>query len=66
MFKIKMLEKFDSASDFAEHVKVDETLISKIIWARRDPNPEQVKHWAVVLACDPKFITHKRKGDPKK
>jgi len=66
MLRIKIIEKFGTSSDFAQAIKVDESIISKVIWGRRDLSPKTREEWAKVLGCSTELLFYKRKGDPKR
>jgi hypothetical protein len=65
MLRIKIIEKFGTSSDFAQAIKEDESIISKVIWGKRNLSPEKQEKWAKVLACNSELLFFKRKGDPK-
>jgi len=54
--KLKIIEKFGTQGDFAQTIKVDETLVSKIIRGRRTLDPEKQHIWARALDCVPEDI----------
>lgn len=54
--KQRIIEEFGSQVDFAQTVKVNETLVSKIVRGRRTLDPERQLIWAKVLGCKPKDI----------
>ena len=54
--KMKIIEKFGSQVDFAQEMKIDETLVSKIVRGRRKLNPEKQSIWATSLGCKPEDI----------
>ena len=49
--KIRILEKFDTQSDFAVAAGCDDTMVSKIVNGRRQLSPEMQERWAVLLNC---------------
>jgi len=54
--KTRIIEKFGTQVDFAQEIKVSETLVSKIVRGRRAIDPEWQLIWAKALDCDPKGI----------
>lgn len=54
--KSKIIENFGTQSDFAEHLGLSESMVSKIIRGRRKISPEQQKRWARELGCKPSDI----------
>jgi hypothetical protein len=54
--KGKIVEKFGTQVDFADAIKTDETLVSRIVRGRRALNPEARKAWAKALGCKPKDL----------
>ena len=54
--KAKIIEKYGTQADFAQAIKTDETIISRIIRGRRTLNPEVQLVWAKALGCKPKDI----------
>ena len=49
--KAKIVENFENQANFSQIVKVDETLISRIIRGRRELKPEEQTRWAAILNC---------------
>ena len=47
--KARIFEKFGTQADFAKHVKVDDTLVSKVIRGRRELDKEAQKKWSRAL-----------------
>jgi plasmid maintenance system antidote protein VapI len=56
ILKAKIFEKYGTQGDFAQAVKVDETLVSKIVRGRRNLDPEKQSIWAKALGCHPRDI----------
>ena len=54
--KIKIIEKFGSQADFAMKMKVDESVVSRIVRGRRVLKPEDVARWSEELECDPSLL----------
>ena len=54
--KIKILEKFPSQADFAQAVKADESLVSRIIRGRRQLPLDKQYQWAKALNSTPKEL----------
>ena len=49
ILKAKIVEKFGTQADFAEAVKVDESIVSRVVRGRRSLNYRDQKTWAKVL-----------------
>jgi len=58
--KAKIIEEFGSQADFAQAMKIDETVVSRIINGRRVLNAEDEKKWCRVLGCDRKVLQPER------
>jgi hypothetical protein len=54
--KAKIVEKYGTQADFAQAVKTDETIISRIIRGRRTLDLEAQHTWARVLDCNAEDI----------
>lgn len=54
--KARIFERFGSQADFAQRLKVDESIVSKVVRGRRSLSPEDVAKWSKVLRCDPSII----------
>jgi len=54
--KARIIEKYGSQADFAQAIKTDETVVSRIVRGRRTLTPEIQKQWAKVLGCKPKDL----------
>jgi len=54
--KAKIIERFGSQADFAQAIKTDETIVSRVVRGRRTLNPEAQKTWGKVLLCDLKEV----------
>jgi len=54
--KARIVEAFGSAADFAQAMKLDESVISRVVHGRRSLSPEDVEKWSRVLGCDPKVF----------
>ncbi len=49
--KAKIVENFESQSNFSQVVKTDETIISRVVRGRRILPVETQKKWADILGC---------------
>jgi len=49
--KIRILEKFDTQSDFAVAAGCDDTMVSKVVNGRRQLSEQQKEVWAGLLNC---------------
>ena len=56
LLKTRIIEKFGTQVDFAQEIKVSETLVSKIIRGRRTLDPERQLIWAKALGSNPKEL----------
>jgi hypothetical protein len=54
--KARIIEKYGSQVDFSEAIKIDETLVSKVVRGRRTLDLEKQIVWADALQCKPKDI----------
>lgn len=54
--KTRIVEKYGSQVDFAQTVKVSETLVSKIVRGRRQLPLEKQITWAKALGSTPKEL----------
>jgi plasmid maintenance system antidote protein VapI len=54
--KAKIIEKFGTQAEFAQAIKTDETIISRIIRGRRTLDSDKQFIWAKALGCKPKDI----------
>lgn len=54
--KAKIVEKFGTQADFSQEIKIDETLVSKVVRGRRQLSDESKKIWAKVLDCKPEEL----------
>ena len=50
--KGKIIEEFGSQADFAQAMKVDESIVSRVVHGRRTLSDEDLKKWSRVLGCD--------------
>jgi|APSaa5957512622_1039677.scaffolds.fasta_scaffold150752_2 plasmid maintenance system antidote protein VapI len=61
LLKAKIIEKFGTASDFAQTLKIHESRISQIVCGRRQLDVEAQKTWASLLDADrEKLFNHRR------
>lgn len=58
--KAKIFEEFGSQADFAAAMKLDESVISRVVNGRRSLSQEDRKKWSRVLGCDPKVFEERR------
>ncbi len=49
--KAKIVERFESQSNFAQVIKTDETVISRVVRGRRVLSMDDQKKWAEMLDC---------------
>jgi len=54
--KAKIIENFESQANFAQIVKCDETIISRVVRGRRSLPADVQKKWADTLRCKRKDI----------
>jgi len=54
--KAKIVEAFGSQADFAQKIRVDESVISRVVRGRRTLSPEDQAKWVKVLKCDPAIL----------
>lgn len=54
--KAKIVENFESQANFAQIIKCDETIISRVIRGRRPLPIEAQQKWADALGCKRKDI----------
>lgn len=50
--KIKIIENFGTQADFAQEIKEDETLVSRVVRGRRTLPEEKQAQWAKALNTD--------------
>jgi len=51
--KSKIVERFFNQANFAQIIKTDETVVSRVIHGRREIPVEVQKVWAEALNCKP-------------
>ena len=56
ILKAKIIENFGTQADFAQEIKVDESIVSRIVRGRRVLSPEDQSKWVKVLNCDPSIL----------
>jgi len=54
--KAKIIEIFGTQADFASEIKVDESLVSRIVRDRRKLSPADKIRWAKALESEPKDL----------
>jgi transcriptional regulator with XRE-family HTH domain len=54
--RLKILEKYHSQANFALELKVDESVISRVLHGRRGLTEENREKWAKALECDPAVL----------
>jgi hypothetical protein len=54
--KLRIIELFDSQTNFAEHIKADDALVSRVLRGRRNRNANGKVKWAKLLQCRPEEI----------
>jgi plasmid maintenance system antidote protein VapI len=50
--KAKIIENFGSQADFAQALRLQESVVSRVVNGRRSLRPEDVEKWARILDCD--------------
>ena len=60
--KTKIVEIFGTQADFAQAVKVDETIVSRIVRGRRQLDLKQQNQWARALNSDPEELFGRDNG----
>ncbi|MFZ7124747.1 MAG: XRE family transcriptional regulator [Desulfobacterales bacterium] len=50
--KVEIIKKFGTQADFAMAVRVNESLVSRVVRRRRSIPPETQEQWADALGCD--------------
>jgi hypothetical protein len=56
VLKMKIFEVYGTQADFAQGIKFDETLVSRVVRGRRQLKPPIQKVWADALKCRPKDL----------
>ncbi len=56
ILKAKIIETHGTQADFAQAIKTDETIISRIVRNRRTLSPSDQAKWADVLKTHPEKI----------
>jgi hypothetical protein len=56
ILKAKIIEIYGTQADFAQAVKTDEPIISRVVRNRRKLKSEQQETWAKALKCDKEDI----------
>jgi len=54
--KAKIIENFESQANFAQIIKTDESIISRVVRGRRVLSPETQERWALALGVKRKEI----------
>jgi len=54
--RLRILEKFESQANFAMKLKIDESVVSRIIRGRKKLTKENREKWAKALECDPAIL----------
>jgi len=54
--KAKIVECFGSQADFAQEIKVDESMVSRIVRGRRVLSPGDKVKWCNALNCDSSIL----------
>ena len=54
--KARIVETYGSQADFAAALRIDESIVSRIIRGRRVLSPEDTEKWARILDIDPAVI----------
>jgi plasmid maintenance system antidote protein VapI len=59
----KIIEKFGTASDFANHLGVRDDVVSRVVCGRRSLPPDEVTRWASALNTTPQDLGFLPGGD---
>ncbi|GAG85954.1 unnamed protein product [marine sediment metagenome] len=59
--KAKIFEAYGTQADFAQAIKTDETLISRVVRNRRILSPVAQRKWAKALKCKPEELFFQEK-----
>lgn len=54
--KLKIIEIFGTQADFAQKIKVDESVVSRVLRGRRTLGKGDRQKWAETLKCDEKEL----------
>jgi len=54
--RLKIIEKFQTQSDFAAKIGINESVISRVVRGRRELSAEAKGEWAKALKCKPEEI----------
>jgi len=54
--KKRIFELYQSQSNFAEAVNVDDSTVSRVITERKQLSNDEKKRWALLLRCKPEQI----------
>ena len=49
--KARIIDKFGTQADFAQAMRVDESIISRVLHGRKTLKPKTKEMWARVLEC---------------
>ncbi len=52
ILKARIVEQFGTQADFAQEIKTDEAIISRVVRDRRQLSAETKKKWARMLKCN--------------
>jgi len=58
--KARIYEEFGSQADFAVAIRVDESVVSRVLHGRRSLSLEDRRKWSRVLGCKPDVFEEKR------
>lgn len=61
LLKAKIIEKFGTASDFAQELGIHESRISQVVCGRRPLPIEKQQQWAELLDADRKKLFENRR-----
>jgi len=54
--KAKIIGKYGTQADFAQQIRVDESIVSRVIRGRRTLQAQDQRKWAKALDCKPEDL----------
>jgi len=61
--RLKIIERFDSQANFAQIIKTDESMISRVVRGRRVLSDKKMQEWANALTCEVSDVFESKKGN---
>jgi plasmid maintenance system antidote protein VapI len=58
--RAKIILEFGTQADFAAAMKLDESIVSRVVRGRRSLKPEDAEKWSRVLDCDKSLLEEQR------